>query len=170
MRLSRSTPASSALQRPSGARLDPAARGTAKSRKPNRDPAEKRCNHALAVAFTRQTPPQPERFGRPTAWFWLARRRSPVAGFPVAASLRPGSIPAGDIIEIIRPVDLHDVGARSSPSACASTNLTIQTTRYPRSRNSRAITPSANNTHPSMPHENGDDCPVTPTFEAVPSA
>jgi hypothetical protein len=119
---------------PTDACFDPAARGTAKSRQPHRYLTEKRRDRVVAAIL---------RLANPIAAGanWPPDRVLPrLRGGDLALNpreqlfrFREGQSQIGDIAEIIRLADLHNVHAGTL--APAATNFKIHSTPHPRSRN-----------------------------------
>lgn len=102
-----------AMRWPADASLDPATRGTAKSRKPHRDQAEKRRHATIPVvlhptnvtAAWARRPPSGMVPGLSGDDLLLDARQQPLR-------LGQSQTQIGDIPEIVGPVDLHDIHAR----------------------------------------------------------
>src|SRR5271166_4076565 len=101
-----------AMRRPVDASLDPATRGTAKSGKSHRDQAEKRRHATIPVvlhptnvtAAWARRPPSGMVPGLGDDDLLLDARQQPLR-------LGQGQTQIGDILEIVRPINLHNIHA-----------------------------------------------------------
>jgi hypothetical protein len=128
---------------PVDASLDPATYGTAKAGKPQRDLTEKRGYHVAPIVL---------HVADATAVWANWASNGVVPGLHsddllLEACQQPlrfgqGQAEIGDIAEIIRPIDLHDVCARCLALSPDFTNRTIQATRHP-TQNRRVKCPVA---------------------------